>query len=45
MLKQLFLRETVDSVFAQEFGAERDRLLREALQRSRQMRHRSRSKV
>jgi hypothetical protein len=29
----------------QEFGAERDRLLREALQRSRQMRHRSRSKV
>ena len=32
--------ETVDW----EFGAERDRLLREALQKSRQMRHRSRSK-
>jgi chloride channel 3/4/5 len=32
--------ETVDW----EFGAERDRLLREALQKSRQMRHRSRSR-
>ena len=36
---------SVNLMFRQEFGAERDRLLREALQRSRQMRHRSRSKV